>query len=66
MEKFLHVKVTSLSEEEKQAVIAKTAQLRVLRLVKEAADKVAAGRKGAVVPPRGRAQRLDRSTSRVS
>jgi hypothetical protein len=59
MEKFVHVKITPLTEEEKRAEVAKTAHLRVLRLVKEAADKVAASRKGAAVPPRGRARRLD-------
>ena len=65
MEKFVHVKVRPPSEEEKQAAVAKTARLRALRLVKEAADKNAASRKVAAVPQRSRPRQLDHPTSRV-
>jgi hypothetical protein len=54
MMKYVHVKVRPPGEDEKQAELAKTARLRALRLVKEAADKEAAARAIVAAPPRGR------------
>ena len=54
MMKYIHVKVHSPGEDEKQAELAKTARLRALRLIKEAADKAAAACEIVAVPPRSR------------
>jgi hypothetical protein len=54
MMKYIHVKVRPPGEDEKQAELAKTARLRALRLIKEAADKAAAARETIAAPPRSR------------
>jgi hypothetical protein len=54
MMKYVHVKVRPPGEDEKQAELAKTAGLRALRLIKEAADKEAAAREVVVAPLRSR------------
>jgi hypothetical protein len=54
MMKYIHVKVSPLDDDEKQAELAKTARLRALRLIKEAADKETAARELVAAPPRSR------------
>jgi hypothetical protein len=65
MKKYVHVKVSLPSEEDKQVEAAKTARLRGLRLAKEAADRDAASRAVAAEPPK-RKRQLDHSASPVS
>jgi hypothetical protein len=65
MKKYVHVKVSPPSEEDKQAEAAKTARLRGLRLAKEAADKDAASRAVAAAPQKRR-RLLDHSPSPAS
>lgn len=66
MAKHIHVKVWPRDADEKQETDAKTARLRALRLVKEAADSEAAQREIAAVVPKSRARQADRPTSRAS
>ena len=54
MKKYVHVKFKPPGQDEKQAELAKTARLRALRLLKEAADKETAARDSATSPPRSR------------
>lgn len=54
MKKYVHVKGKPPGENEKQAELAKTARLRALRLLKEAADKESAAREIVPLPSRTR------------
>lgn len=66
MTKYVHVKVRPPGEEEKQAELAKTARLRALRLIKEAADKEAAAREIVVGALRSRKRQPDQPILLVS
>jgi hypothetical protein len=66
MMKYVHVKVRPPGKDEKQAELAKTARLRALRLIKEAADKEAAAREIVVLPPRSRKRQPDQPILPVS
>jgi hypothetical protein len=66
MNKYVHVKVKPPSEDKKQAELAKTARLRALRLLKEAADKESAAREIVAAPPRSRKRQPNQPLLRVS
>ena len=66
MMKYIHVKVSPPDEGEKQAELAKTARLRALRLIKEAADKEAAARETVAAPPRSRKRQPNQPISLMS
>jgi len=66
MKKYVHVKVKPSGEDEKQAELAKTARLRALRLLKEAADKEAAAREIVAAPPRSRKRQPNQPLLRMS
>ena len=66
MIKHVHVKVRLPDEDDKQAVAAKTARLRALRLGKEAADREAATREIVALPTRNRRHQPNQPMSRAS
>lgn len=66
MIKHVHVKVSPPGEDEKQAEAAKTARLRALRLIKEAADGEPATREIVALPPRIRKRQTNQPTVRAS
>ena len=66
MKKYVHVKVKPPGEDEKQAELAKTARLRALRLLKEAADKESVAREIVAPPSRNRKRQSSQPLLRVS